>query len=89
VYSFAVQITIDIPDDLAAKVIPLGRDAAYVATELFGLQACRDGRISERVRQSLLGLEGLKTPTGVEPAGNIIWITERGAGKAVSIPMPN
>src|ERR1700683_3221273 len=32
--------------------------------------------------------EGLNTPTGVEPAGDTIWITERGAGKAVSIPMP-
>jgi len=33
--------------------------------------------------------EGLKTPTAVEPAGDTIWIAERGAGKAVSIPMPN
>jgi sugar lactone lactonase YvrE len=32
--------------------------------------------------------EGLKTPTGVEPVGDTIWIAERGAGKAVSIPMP-
>jgi hypothetical protein len=32
--------------------------------------------------------EGLITPTAVEPAGNVIWIAERGAGKAVSIPMP-
>jgi len=32
--------------------------------------------------------EGLTTPTAVEPAGDIIWIAERGAGKAVSIPMP-
>jgi hypothetical protein len=32
--------------------------------------------------------EGLNTPTGVEPAGETIWIAERGAGKAVSIPMP-
>jgi sugar lactone lactonase YvrE len=32
--------------------------------------------------------EGLKIPTAVEPAGDIIWIAERGAGKAVSIPMP-
>jgi hypothetical protein len=32
--------------------------------------------------------EGLKTPTAVEPAGNTIWVAERGAGKAVSIPMP-
>src|SRR5579863_10476956 len=33
--------------------------------------------------------EGLKTPTAVEPVGDTIWIAERGAGKAVSIPMPN
>jgi hypothetical protein len=32
--------------------------------------------------------EGLKTPTAVEPAGDTIWIAERGVGKAVSIPMP-
>jgi sugar lactone lactonase YvrE len=32
--------------------------------------------------------DGLDTPTGVEPAGDTIWIAERGAGKAVSIAMP-
>ncbi len=32
--------------------------------------------------------EGLKVPTAVEPAGDVLWIAERGAGKAVSIPMP-
>jgi len=32
--------------------------------------------------------DGLNTPTGVEPAGDTIWVAERGAGKAVSIPMP-
>lgn len=32
--------------------------------------------------------EGLNTPTAVEPVGEVIWIAERGAGKAVSIPMP-
>jgi hypothetical protein len=32
--------------------------------------------------------EGLKTPTAVEPAGDTIWVAERGGGKAVSIPMP-
>lgn len=32
--------------------------------------------------------EGLNTPTAVEPAADTIWIAERGAGKAVSIPMP-
>jgi sugar lactone lactonase YvrE len=33
--------------------------------------------------------DGLNTPTGVEPVGDTIWIAERGAGKAVSVPMPN
>ncbi len=32
--------------------------------------------------------EGFKTPTAVEPAGDTIWVAERGAGKAVSIPTP-
>ena len=32
--------------------------------------------------------DGLNIPTGVEPAGDTIWIAERGAGKALSIPMP-
>lgn len=32
--------------------------------------------------------DGLLTPTAVEPAGDTLWIAERGAGKAVSIPMP-
>jgi hypothetical protein len=32
--------------------------------------------------------EGLKTPTAVEPAGDMIWVAERGAGKALTIPMP-
>jgi SMP-30/Gluconolactonase/LRE-like region len=32
--------------------------------------------------------DGLKTPTGVELAGNTVWFTERGTGKVMSIPMP-
>lgn len=32
--------------------------------------------------------DGLNTPTGVEPVGDTLWIAERGAGKALSVPMP-
>jgi sugar lactone lactonase YvrE len=32
--------------------------------------------------------DGLKTPTGIEPAGDSLWFTERAIGKAESIPMP-
>ncbi|MFZ1015821.1 MAG: hypothetical protein WAN28_20920 [Terracidiphilus sp.] len=31
--------------------------------------------------------EGLKTPTGIEPAGDALWFTERAIGKAESIPI--
>jgi sugar lactone lactonase YvrE len=33
-------------------------------------------------------LDGLKTPTAVEPAGDTLWVGDRGADKAVSIPLP-
>jgi len=33
--------------------------------------------------------DGLVTPTGIEPAGDTLWFTERGTGKVWSIPMPN
>jgi sugar lactone lactonase YvrE len=32
--------------------------------------------------------EGLKTATGIEPAGDTLWFTERATGKVMSIPMP-
>jgi hypothetical protein len=32
--------------------------------------------------------EGLKTPTGVEPAGDTLWVTERATGQVLSIPLP-
>ncbi|HTS06599.1 MAG TPA: hypothetical protein VMP68_13525, partial [Candidatus Eisenbacteria bacterium] len=31
--------------------------------------------------------EGLKRPTGIEPAGDTLWFTEIDAGKADSIPL--
>src|SRR5271156_2959120 len=32
--------------------------------------------------------EGLKTPTGIEPAGDSLWFTERAVGKVMSISTP-
>jgi len=32
--------------------------------------------------------DGLNQPTAVEPAGDVLWIAERGTGKAISIPTP-
>ncbi|HEX4370138.1 MAG TPA: hypothetical protein VH019_02235 [Rhizomicrobium sp.] len=32
--------------------------------------------------------DGLDTPTGIEPSGDTLWLTERGVGKVWSLPMP-
>ena len=32
--------------------------------------------------------DGLRSPTGIEPAGDTLWFTERALGKAESVPMP-
>jgi sugar lactone lactonase YvrE len=33
-------------------------------------------------------LDGLTTPTGIEPAGDTLWVGDRGSDKAIAIPMP-
>jgi streptogramin lyase len=33
--------------------------------------------------------DGLKTPTAIEPAGDILWVGDRAADNATSIPMPH
>ena len=33
-------------------------------------------------------LDGLTKPTAIEPAGDVLWIGDRGADKAVAIPLP-
>jgi hypothetical protein len=32
--------------------------------------------------------DGLNTPTGIEPVGDTLWLSERGAGEVWSMPMP-
>jgi hypothetical protein len=34
-------------------------------------------------------LDGLIRPTAIEPAGDTLWIGDRGADKAIAVPMPN
>jgi hypothetical protein len=34
-------------------------------------------------------LDGLTQPTAIEPAGDTLWIGDRGKDKAVAVPMPN
>ena len=67
------------------------RDEKVVASSCFRADQNGSGKISvitvngDKASVAVIK-EGLKTQTAVEPAGDTIWVAERGAGKAVSIP---
>ncbi len=70
-----------------------GPDGLRAANGKLLLAENANGRISALTIQGDKAMvtvlkDGLNTPTGVEPAGDTIWIAERGAGKAVSMAMP-
>jgi hypothetical protein len=73
VYPFAVQITIDIPDDLVAQYLPVGHDASRAVLEDALVQAYREERISGRQLMEALGI-----PTRYELDGFLkarqVWI---------------
>ncbi len=51
-----MRISLDLPDDLAAAVIPPGQEPSRAALEALGLEAFRQRRISEYQLRTLLGL---------------------------------
>ena len=51
-----MQITIEIPDDLAPPLLPPGQDPAHIALEALALEACRQRRISGFQLRQLLGI---------------------------------
>jgi hypothetical protein len=69
---------------------PDGMRAVMASCSLLRMAAARSPVITVNGDKASVTVlkEGLNTPTAVEPAGDVIWIAERGAGKAVSIPMP-
>ena len=81
------------PVDIWTDQLIKGPDGMRAANGKLLLAENASGRISaltingDKASVTVLK-EGLNTPTGIEPAGDTIWIGERGAGKAVSIPMP-
>jgi hypothetical protein len=81
------------PVDIWTDQLIKGPDGMRVANGKLIIAENANGRISaltvngDKASVTVLK-DGLNTPTGVEPAGDTIWIAERGAGKAVSIPMP-
>jgi hypothetical protein len=81
------------PVDIWTDQLIKGPDGMRAANGKLILAENANGRISaltvngDKASVTVLK-DGLNTPTGVEPAGDTIWISERGAGKALSIPMP-
>jgi hypothetical protein len=51
-----MQITLEIPDDLAPPLLPFGRNPARVALEAIALEAYRERRLTGYQLRSLLGI---------------------------------
>jgi hypothetical protein len=81
------------PDDIWMDQLVKGPDGMRAANGKLIVAENASGKISvitvngDKASVTVIK-EGLKTPTGVQPAGDTIWITERGTGKVMSIPMP-
>ena len=51
-----MQITLEVPDDLAATLAPPGKDPARAALEAFALEAYREHRLTAYQLRRLLGI---------------------------------
>jgi hypothetical protein len=56
-YSQRMQITLNIPDDLARQVAPEGKDPARVALEALALEGYRSELLSESALRQMLGFQ--------------------------------
>jgi len=56
-YSWPVEITLNIPDELARQVTSEGKDPARVALEALALEGYRAERLSESAVRQMLGFE--------------------------------
>jgi hypothetical protein len=56
-YSSAVEITLNIPDELARRVAAEGKDPARAALEALALEGYRSERLSESAVRQMLGFQ--------------------------------
>jgi predicted HTH domain antitoxin len=52
-----MQITVELPDDMARQMIPAGRDPARAALEDMAVEAYRAHRLTEHQLATLLGMD--------------------------------
>lgn len=81
------------PVDIWMDAPVLGPDGMRAANGKLFIAANGSGQIDEVTITGDTGhvtvlQSGLNTPTGIEPAGDTLWFSERGAGKVWSIPLP-
>ena len=70
-----------------------GPDGMRAANGRIFLAENRNGRasmltINGDIAHVVVVLDGLTSPTAIDPAGNIVWVGDRPNDKAVSVPMP-
>ena len=56
-YPLAMQVTLEIPDDMAGKLAPQGQDPARAALEAVAIEGYRSGALSAYQTRRLLGFE--------------------------------
>lgn len=52
-----MQFTVELPDELAQRIVPEGADPARTALENMGVEAYRAHRLTERQLAELLGMD--------------------------------
>lgn len=52
-----MQVTVDIPDDMAERLIPDGHDASRTTLEAIAIEGYRSGALSSHQTRVLLGFE--------------------------------
>jgi len=52
-----MNVTVEIPDDIAPRLAAAGRDLSRAALEMIAAEAYREDRITKPELQSLLGIE--------------------------------
>jgi predicted HTH domain antitoxin len=73
-----MQLTVELPDELAGQIIPAGSDPSRVAIESLALEAYRAHRLSEHQLARLLGMGRYELDGWLKQRG--VWL-EYGAGE--------
>jgi predicted HTH domain antitoxin len=67
-----MQVTVDIPDDMARKLVPEGRSPERAALEAVAIEGYRSGALSAHQTRRLLGFETRYELDGFLKAHNVL-----------------